>query len=275
MELDAHQTDNLANWSDRARVHVVSTSYDLARYAAEPDHLSNVVRFDAPLLGDVDGLDVAHLQCHIGTDSVSLARLGANVIGLDFSDVAIDAARSLADAAGVDAEFVVANVYDAAEAIGRTVDLVYTSVGTINWLADMDRWAAAIAGLLRPGGRFYIRDMHPALWTFEEHDGVIAPHYRSIRPGNEPFTFDNGVTYTDGDHSSIVHTRQHEWSHSLAEIVNALIGAGLSITRLEEHEGLDWPHVQSAVKEGTQYFLPGDLRHQVPQMFSLWAERSA
>ncbi len=155
---------------------------------------------------------------------MSLARLGARVVGLDFSEVAIDAARSLAKAAEVDAEFVIADVYDAAQAIGRTVDLVYTSAGTINWLGDLDRWAAAIVGLLEVGGSFYIRDMHPALWTF-------------------------------------------------AEILNALIGAGMVITRLEEHLGLEWPHGPSAVQEGTLHYLPGELRYQVPQMFSLWAER--
>lgn len=273
MDLDPLQSDNLANWSDRARVHVESKSYDLARYAADRSHISRVVAFDAPLLGSVDGLDVAHLQCHIGTDSVSLARLGARVIGLDFSDVAIAAARSLAEAAGVDAEFVIANVYDAAEAIGRTVDLVYTSVGTINWLGDLDRWAAAIAGLLETGGRFYIRDMHPALWTFEEIDGAVVPHYPTIGSVGEPLTFDNAVTYTDGDHTRIVNTRQHEWYHSFSEIINALIGAGMTILKLEEHAALEWPHVPSAVAEGDHHFLPGELRHQIPQMFSLWAER--
>ncbi len=273
MELDEYQSDNLANWSDRARVHSASQSYDLARYAADPGHVSDVVAFDARLIGSIEGLDVAHLQCHIGTDTVSLARLGARVIGLDFSEVAVDAARALAEAANVDAEFVVANVYDAATAIGRTVDFVYTSVGTINWLGDLDRWAAAIAGLLRPSGRFYIRDLHPALWTFEEIDGAFVPHYPIVGPAGEPFTFDNNETYTDGDHTRIVNTRQHEWSHSFAEIINALVGAGLTITRLEEHQGLDWPHGPSAVLEGNQYFLPGERRHQIPQMFSLWAER--
>lgn len=273
MELDDYQKDNLANWSDRARVHAESKRYDLARYESDPDYIGGVVSFDAPLLGDINGLDVAHLQCHIGTDSVSLARLGARVIGLDFSEVAVESARSLAEAANVDAEFVVANVYDAAEAIGRTVDLVYTSVGTINWLGDLDRWASAIAGLLEPGGRFYIRDMHPGLWTFEEIDGAFVPQYQSLRSPTEPFTFDTGETYTDGDHSKIVNTRQHEWFHSFAEIINALTGAGLSITRLEEHQALEWPHGPSAVQEGSRYFLPGELRYQVPQMFSLWAER--
>ncbi|MEZ5375653.1 MAG: class I SAM-dependent methyltransferase [Acidimicrobiales bacterium] len=274
MELDDRQRDNLANWSDRARVHAASQDYGVDRFATDPEHLSDVVRFDATRIGDLAGLDVAHLQCHIGTDTVSLARLGARVIGLDFSEVAIESARALAAAAGVEAEFVVANVYDASTAIGRTVDLVYTSVGVINWVADLDRWAAAIAGLLDPGGRFYLRDMHPSLWTFEEIDGVIAPHYRTLRASGEPFTFDQALTYTDGDHSQILNTRHHEWFHSFADIINALVGAGLSVTRLEEHAGLDWPIGPSAVLEGTQFYLPGELRHQVPQMFSLWAERS-
>ncbi len=274
MNLDAHQQDNLANWNDRVGVHAGSSSYDLARFGTDPGHLSDVIRFDAPLIGDIGGLDVAHLQCHIGTDTLSLARLGARVVGLDFSERAIETARELAESAGADASFVVAGVYDAPEAIGRTVDLVYTSVGAINWLADLDRWAAAVAGLLEPGGRFFLRDLHPNLWTFEEIDGAIVPYHRFRTPPTSPLTWDTSETYTDGDHSAITNTRHHEWNHPISEIVNSLIGAGMTITRMAEFPELDWPFVPSAVQEGAQWYLPGELRHQVPQSFALWAARS-
>ncbi len=274
MDLDPHQQDNLANWNDRAGVHAQSAAYDLARYVADPAHLSDVITFDAPLIGSIDGLAVAHLQCHIGTDSVSLARLGARVVGLDFSERAIETARSLASATGADATFVNGAVYDAAAVIGRTVDLVYTSVGAINWLADLDRWAAAVAGLLEPGGRFFLRDMHPNLWTFEEIDGAIVPHHAFRTPPAGPLTWDTSETYTDGDHGAITNTRHHEWNHPISEIVNSLVGAGMTITRMEEFDELDWAFVPSAVLEDGRWYLPGELRHQVPQSFALWATRT-
>ncbi|MEZ5225360.1 MAG: hypothetical protein R2710_01450 [Acidimicrobiales bacterium] len=206
MELDDRQRDNLANWSDRARVHAASQDYGVDRFATDPEHLSDVVRlrchsYRRSRRARRRPPPMPHRHRHGVTGSPRCsgdrARLlrGGDRVG-----------TGVGRAAGVEAEFVVANVYDASTAIGRTVDLVYTSVGVINWVADLDRWAAAIAGLLDPGGRFYLRDMHPSLWTFEEIDGVIAPHYRTLRASGEPFTFDQALTYTDGDHSDPQHS---------------------------------------------------------------------
>jgi SAM-dependent methyltransferase len=232
-----------------------------------------VIRYDKAALGDLNGKRVAHLQCHIGTDTISLSRLGASVVGLDFSEKAVLAARELASKAGSDAMFVRAAVYDAAEALDEKFDLVYTSVGVINWLADLDQWAAAIAGLLDPGGRFFIRDMHPMLWIFEENDGEIRPTYPYFTGPDSPLSWDTADTYVEGDTSGITNTRQHEWNHSIAEIVNALASNGMIITSMVEHQGIDWEFVPSAIKEGKQWFLPEPLRQQVPMMFSLSAVR--
>jgi len=274
MELDAFQRDNRANWDDRATVHITSDDYGLQRYIGDPNFISDVIAFDAPLLGDVTGFDIAHLQCHIGTDTVSLARLGArSVLGLDFSERAIAAANDLAEATGAAATFAIGNVYDAPLLLDRTFDLVYTSVGAINWLADLDRWAGAVSGLLDQGGWFYIRDGHPSIWVLEEVDGEIRPTYDYANSPNRPFTWDEAVTYTDGDHSQITHTRTHEWNHSLPDVVNALVGAGMTIDRMAEHEGLDYQFVLSMVKEGPQWFLPEPWRGKFPTMFSLWATK--
>ncbi len=271
MDLDAHAADNLANWDDRVAVHVTSPDYAVQRFVEDPSFLSSVVAFDAPLLGDVSGATLAHLQCHIGTDSISLARLGARVTGLDFSGAAIDAARDLAARTGTAADFVVASVDDAPTVLGRSFDVVYTSVGAINWLADLDRWAAAVAGLLVPGGRLYLRDMHPALWPWEGVDGEPALTYPYVTPREQPLTTDEQATYVEGDAGSITHTRQHEWNHPLSEVITAVVGAGLRVDRLAEHDGLDWPALPGATLEGSQWFLPEPLRGKVPAMFSLWA----
>lgn len=273
MGLDQYQLDNRANWDDRVAVHL--QGYGVERFVEDPSHLSDVVRYDSDALGALAGKRVAHLQCHIGTDTVSLARLGASVVGLDFSEKAVVAAREISKSVGADTSFVCASVYDAAEALDEKFDLVYTSVGAINWLADLDQWARAISGLLDPGGRFYIRDMHPMLWIFEEVDGEIRPTYSYFTDPAAPLSSDNSETYVEGDTSGITHTRQHEWNHPISEIINALASNDMVITSMTEHEGIDWEFVPSAVKEGEQWFLPGPLRQQVPAMFSLTALKAA
>jgi SAM-dependent methyltransferase len=274
MELDPYQHDNEANWSDRARVHAESDLYGLGRYENDPNFVNDVVAFDAPLLGDITGLSAVHLQCHIGTDTISLARLGAgDTAGLDFSETAIEIARRLSTDSGTPVDFRVGNVYDAPAVLGRTFDIVYTGVGAINWVGDLNRWGAAVAGCLKPGGRFYIRDMHPMAFVFEEVDGKILPTYNYFTSGDDPLSWDTNETYTDGDHTQIQHTKHHEWNHSLAEVVNALVDNGMEITRMVEHKGIEWQFVPSAVAEGSLWFLPPEQRNMMPLMFSAWATK--
>jgi SAM-dependent methyltransferase len=267
--------DNKANWNDRARVHAHSTMYRLDEYKNDPDTISSVVQFDADQFGSFAGLHIAHLQCHIGTDTISLERLGAaSVVGVDFAPDAIAEARSLARASGSNARFVEASIYDAPSAVGETVDLVYTSVGTICWLHDINRWANAVAKLLEPGGRFYIRDTHPFLFVFEEIEGVIEPHYRYRYTPEEPLSWDEPSTYTDDPAGvGIAKTRHHEWNHSIPDVVNALVQAGMRIDRMAEHEGIPWQFVPSCTREGELWYLPEPLRSQVPALFSLEATK--
>src|SRR5947209_10115549 len=135
-----YRTVNRANWDERAPAHAASPDYAFARFVEDPAFLSDVVRFDLPRLGDVAGLRGVHLQCHIGTDTVSLARLGARMTGLDFSGPAIEQARRLAASAGTEADFIQADVYDSAEVLGtKSFELVYTGVGALCWLPDVER----------------------------------------------------------------------------------------------------------------------------------------
>ena len=167
---------NRANWDDRVAAHVASADYAVRRFVDDPGFISGVVRFDVPLLGDVRGLRGVHLQCHIGTDTVSLARLGASMTGLDFSAPAVAAAAELAAATGADARFVQSDVYAAADVLpAGSFDVVYTGIGALCWLPDIRRWALVVAALLRPGGRLFIRDEHPMLFTIE--DPREAPDY--------------------------------------------------------------------------------------------------
>ncbi|WP_206790771.1 bifunctional 2-polyprenyl-6-hydroxyphenol methylase/3-demethylubiquinol 3-O-methyltransferase UbiG [Amycolatopsis sp. MtRt-6] len=227
---------NKANWDERAVLHAASPDYAFARFVADPAHLSGVVRFDRPRLGDLTGLRAVHLQCHLGTDTVSLSRLGATMTGLDFSGAALAEARRFAEAAGAAIGFHEAAVYDAVDVLGAgRFDLVYTGIGALCWLPSAARWAAVVAGLLRPGGRLFIREGHPMLWALDE---TAVPRYPYFEHA-EPLVFDDPETYVAVDRP-LEHTVTHEWNHSLGEIITALLDHGLTLTAFTEHDSVPW-----------------------------------
>lgn len=238
--MDDYRALNKASWDERAPAHAASADYGLERFVADPDFISDVVSFDLPLLGDVSGLRGVHLQCHIGTDTVSLARLGARMTGLDFSPASLEQARALAARIGAEVDFVEAEVYDAVDVLGpASYDLVFTGIGAICWLPSIERWAATVAGLLKPGGRLFIREGHPMMWSIDERDTdrlcVEYPYFEQ----QQPMVWTEGGTYVETE-TEFVHNTTHEWSHGLGEIVTALLGSGLEITGLVEHDTVPW-----------------------------------
>jgi SAM-dependent methyltransferase len=210
---------NRANWDDRVPAHLASADYAVRRFTEDPGFISGVVRFDLPLLGDVAGLRAVHLQCHIGTDTVSLARLGASMTGLDFSGPAYAAAEALEPG---------------------SFDLVYTGIGALCWLPSARRWAQVVAALLRPGGRLFIRDGHPMLFTMEDprDDGLLVVRYPYFEQAG-PQVFDEPGTYVDSD-AVFEHNVSHEWNHGIGEVVTALLDAGMTLTGLAEHDSVPW-----------------------------------
>jgi SAM-dependent methyltransferase len=238
--VDDYRTVNRANWDERAPAHAASPGYALDRFVADPSFLSHVVRFDVPRLGDLTGLRGVHLQCHIGTDTLSLHRLGARMSGLDFSEAAVIEARKLAAATGSDIDFVQADLYDAPAVLEPgAFDVVFTGIGALCWLPDIDRWAGVVAALLRPGGRLFIREGHPMLWALDDRrsDSLVVefPYFETP----EPLVWDEGGTYVSTD-VVFRHTVSHSWNHGLGEIVTALLGAGFELTMLEEHDSVPW-----------------------------------
>ena len=233
---------NRANWDDRASAHAARTGlgYQVQRYVDDRTLLSDVVRFDRDRLGDVAGLRTAHLQCHIGTDTLSLARLGAHVTGLDFSPVALAEARTLVQETGDTVDFVESDVYSALSVLEPGgFDLVYTGIGALCWLPSIDRWAAVVAGLLAPGGRLFLREGHPILWAMDERLGddlhLRFPYFEQ----EEPLEWDDDSTYVQTDRPMTA-TKTYEWNHGLGEIVTALLNAGLKLTMLVEHDSVPW-----------------------------------
>ena len=266
---------NRANWDERAPAHAASPDYAVDRFASDPAHLSEVVRFDLPLLGDVGGLRGVHLQCHIGTDTISLARLGASMTGLDFSNASLTQARRIAGLAGADVRFVQAEVYDALTVLEpASFDLVYTGIGALGWLPDIARWAAVVAGLLRPGGRLFIREGHPMLWALEDSrpDGLLVVEYPYFER-EEPMVFDEGGTYVETD-AVFTHNRTHEWNHGLGEIITALMTAGLDLTGFAEHDSVPWEALPGQMERigGGEWRL-ADRPWRLPHTYTLQAVR--
>jgi SAM-dependent methyltransferase len=275
--VDDYREVNRASWDERAPAHAASPDYAVQRFVDDPGHLSDVVRFDLPLLGDVRGLRGVHLQCHIGTDTLSLARLGARMTGLDFSPAALVEARRLAERTGTDVDFVQADVYDAVPALGAGgFDLVFTGIGALGWLPDIRRWAATVAGLLRPGGRLFLREGHPVLFSLADvgADGrLVIEHPYFEQP--EPTVWDEGGTYVQTD---VVFTANvtHEWNHGLGEIFTALTGAGLRVTGFVEHDSVPWdalPGLMTRDERGE--FRLTDRPERLPASYTLQAVKGA
>jgi SAM-dependent methyltransferase len=182
-----------------------------------------------------------HLQCHIGTDTISLARLGAEMTGLDFSPASLAQARDLAARAGASVRFVEAEVYDAVQMVGgEAFDLVYTGIGALCWLPSIARWAEVVAGLLAPGGRLFIREGHPMLWALDDErsDGLLVVDYPYFQ-GAEAIVFEEGGTYVETT-MSFEHNVIYQWSHGLGEIISSLLNLGMELTMLAEHDSAPW-----------------------------------
>jgi SAM-dependent methyltransferase len=239
--VERYQELNRASWDDRAAAHAASPGYRVEELIADPAGLSHVVAFDAPRLGDLHGVRGVHLQCHIGTDTLSLTRLGAQMTGVDLSPASLEQARRIAAEAGVDIPYVEAEVYDAPRALdGATFDLVYTGIGALCWLPSVQQWAQTVAALLTPGGRLFIREGHPMMWSLDEtrRDGVLAVRWPYFET-QEALVFDDGGTYVETD-VTFAHNVTHVWNHGLGEIVTAVQGAGLTLTMLAEHDTVPW-----------------------------------
>ena len=265
---------NRDRWDERAPAHAASPDYAAARFRADPGFLSDVVRFDVTRLGDLRGRRGVHLQCHIGTDTISLARLGARMTGLDFSAASLEQARLLAEATDTDITFVEADIHRAAEVLPTgAYDLVYTGAGALCWLPDVRRWAGVVAALLRPGGRLFLREAHPVLWALDEEraDALVLGYPYFETPA--PLVYDDPGTYVQTD-AVFAHTTGHNWNHGIGEIVTALLDHGLVLTGLVEHDSVPWNALPGQMTElGSGEWRLTDRPERLPHSYTLQAVR--
>jgi ubiquinone/menaquinone biosynthesis C-methylase UbiE len=272
--LDAWLRANMAWWDEAVGVHAATDFYDVQGFRRGNETLLAVEREE---LGPhvADGTTLLHLQCHFGLDTLSWARRGAEVVGVDFSEKGIELARRLADEIGLSARarFVRAEVYDLPQVLDRSFDVVFTSWGVLNWLGDLRRWARVASSFVRPGGLFYLVEFHPFVLMLDDREGQTAlrPGYPYFH-GAEPLRFDEPGSYADPA-ATVEHTVTYEWIHPLGEIVTALLEAGLEIEHLHEFpytRGLAFPFLETR-DDGWQHVRgrPDD----VPLSFSVMARR--
>lgn len=265
---------NQANWDQRTPIHLASAFYGVDG-SREPD--SWFAEYEWTDLGELRGVDLLHLQCHLGVETIALARRGARVVGLDISAESVVQARSVARQHDVDVEYVQGNVYDALDVLGgRDFDRIYTGKGALCYLPDLSVWADIVARLMRPGGSFYVVEFHPLLYSL----GVVPPPdggqelllRNDFLSGRGAERRDATYTYTDGP--ALADARvAYEWRHEIADVVNALVGAGLRIERLRESEKLPWPRWSGMVRDEYGWYRLPDDSPRIPLLYALSARK--
>ncbi|MFI6452826.1 class I SAM-dependent methyltransferase [Streptosporangium amethystogenes] len=249
---------NQQGWNRRALAHLDSTYYNLDSFRAGKSSLRSL---ELAALGDVSGKDFLHLQCHIGLNAISWARLGANVTAVDFAEKALETGRDLAKGLNTDIRFVNANIYDLPQVLEGSFDIVYTDYGVLNLLPDLPGWAKVIAHFLKPGGVFHIVEIHPILGAFEEVDGELRLRSELFTSGPR----ENEVTVTYGDEYAdarkIDPYKQYSWPWTISRVITTLIQAGLRIETFTEVPVDCRQRVSSMVRDEQDegfWRLPGD-----------------
>lgn len=259
---------NRARWDELARTHGQDSYYDVEAFLAGADTLQPAELAELP---DVAGLELLHLQCHFGLDTLSWARRGARVTGVDFSSVAVERARGLAERTGLPARFAPADVLDLPADLGGRFDVVVATYGVLCWISDIGAWMRSAASALRPGGRLVVVDLHPLLQMFDSVDPLVLDFpYADVGA----LYYDSPGSYADPG-ARMTASASVNYAHSLGETVTAAADAGLRVDTLREHlSGTardERPGVTELGEDGRYRFRLGG--QDLPVLFTLAATR--
>ena len=249
-------------WNQRTAVHKDSAFYDLAGFKEGVNVLTPI---ELNEIGDVKERSLLHLQCHFGMDTMSFSRMGAKCTGVDLSDDAIKLANEINDELKLDAKFVCCNVYDTSAFVKEQFDIVFTSYGTVGWLPDLDPWAKVIAEKLKTGGFFYMAEFHPVVWMFDDDFTHIKYHYDN----KELIVMEDQPTYTEDKNE--ISGKEYSWNHSISEVLNALINAGLKIEFFNEHTFSPYSNFKNSVETETGKWHIKGMEGKIPMVYSLRA----
>lgn len=269
--MDDYTAANRATWDAWTAINAASAHYDVAGFRAGKLSLRRLERDE---LGAVAGRSLLHLQCHFGLDTLSWARLGAAVAGVDFSPRAIALARSLAAETRLDARFLCADLYDLPAALDERFDRVFTSYGVLMWLRDLPRWAAIVARFLKPGGTFHLVETHPCTYAFDNERA--GPDFRVRWPyahADGPVAVETHGTYSDP--SAAFHSVEYSWGFGLGEVIDAVLRAGLRLDWVHEFPFSDSRRFPDLVQGADGLWRWPDPGNTLPLLFSLKATKPA
>lgn len=244
----------------KTEIHINSEFYDNESFLKGESSLKHI---ELDLLGDIQGKSILHLQCHFGQDTISLSRLGAKVTGIDLSDNAIRYAQNTAKELGTDTRFICSDIYELPDVLDDKFDIVFTSYGVIGWLPDMGRWAEIIARYLKPGGQFMMVEFHPVVWMFDDDFKTIDYSYFK---GAEIIEQLEG-SYADRN-AEIEYTTV-TWTHSLSEVINNLIQAGICITRFEEYNYSPYNCFKHTIQIDKDKYRIKHLSDKLPMIYAV------
>ncbi|MXN90032.1 methyltransferase domain-containing protein [Flavobacterium sp. Sd200] len=257
---------NKKAWNNKIPVHVASDFYDMPGFMAGKCTLKDI---ELKLLGNFANKKVLHLQCHFGQDTISLARLGANATGVDFSDAAIQKAQDIAAELDVPAQFICCDIYSLPEVLHEKFDVVFTSYGTIGWLPDLDRWASVISHFLKPGGTFVIAEFHPVLWMFNnDFTAIIYRYFKS-----NAIIEDETGTYANTN--APITNQTVSWNHSLTEVINSLIKQNLTIEMFNEYDYSPYNCFNGMAEFEPGKFRIANLGDKIPMVYSIKAIKNS
>lgn len=253
---------NRTNWNNRVDGHLISDFYEMDAFRAGKSSLKEI---ELALLGTIEGKKILHLQCHFGQDTLSLARMGAQVTGIDFSDKAIHEAQKLAKELSIEATFICCDVYSTSEFVHEKFDIVYTTYGTIGWLPDLDKWAKVISDRLNPGGQLIFVDFHPVVWMFDDDFKHVTYNYFKENPIIEE------VSGSYADKSIQISETTITWNHGLSEVYQALQDAGLTIDHFSEYPFSPYDCLNDLIEVEPNRFQVKHLVNKIPMVYALTA----
>lgn len=268
--MNKYTKSNQEMWDELTLIHEKSDYYNLEGFRAGKLSLLPLEREE---VGDVTGKKLLHLQCHFGMDTLSWARLGAEVTGADYSEKAIALAQRLARELDIPARFIQSDLYNLRNVLEDSFDIVFTTYGVLCWLPDLKGWAETIAHYLKTGGMFYVADGHPFISVFDnDHPGPEFKVAFSYFRGKEPLRFENTGDYADLAASTS--RVSYEWIHRLSDIINSLIEAGLRIEFLHEFPMGTYAHFSDMTRDDIGWYHLPEERNKLPMLFSLKATKA-
>lgn len=259
---------NLARWNETTEIHANSEEYDIESFLKGRNSLYSL---ELEEVGDVKNKSLLHLQCQFGMDTLSWARLGATVTGVDFSDVAIKRAQSLNEKLGLSARFICSNIYELDDKLDEQFDIVFTSYGILTWLPDIEKWAEIVAKYLKSGGLFFIVEFHPFAMVFDD-ESKTKLRYRYSYFDKGPLHFASEYTYTDQE-KLIENVDAYEWQHTFSDILTAFIDNGLTIINVKEYPFTTFQQFPFVEKCEDGLWRIKDNKYEIPLMFSIKAKK--